>query len=216
MKILVILFIFISSSYADIVQDLHTEIEQDFIPKLTDKFGDCGEKSCIEFNDGKYYFKGADKKVCLPWTACSFYSCMEEKYKCESQKINYFTELAEPTCNQYVKNIGNNYYSQEGKEWVYSVMVCLQKGLIEECEINENCDLANPRVSCPHIVEFTLDYHPGCYTNSGVGVCHLSFQDKWRIWNTVYPFMTKRERKQAWKVVWYCLTPNKSEMPRGF
>lgn len=215
-----ILFFYAVPVYAGILNDLQTDIIENFIPQLEDKFGYCGDKSCIEYDDGKYLLKLPDKEVCLPWTECSFYRCMEEKYDCASQGVNYFTELAEPTCNKYVENIGIDHYSQEGKEWVYSVMVCLQKGLITECEIDGNCEFASPapsaRVSCQHIVDFTLDYHPGCYINSGVGVCNLSFRDKWRIWNTVYPFMTKRERKQAWKVVWYCLFPNKSEMPRGF
>ena len=216
MKKLLLTLIYCASLQANIITDLQTSVIEDFIPLLENKFGSCGEKSCIEYDDGKYYFKGESERVCLPWTACSFYSCMEDKYNCEEQKVNYFTELAEPTCNQYVKNIGDNVYSQEGKEWVYSVMVCLQKGLIEECSLNDNCDIATPRVSCQHIVDFTLDYHPGCYIGSGVGVCNLSFSDKWKIWKTVNPFMTKDERKQAWRVVWYCLSPNKSKMPRGF
>lgn len=201
---------------ASIENDLQTDIRENFIPLLEDKFGICGEKSCIEYDEGKYILKLPQKDICLPWTACSFYRCMEDQYHCENQGVNYFTDLAEPTCNKYVENIGNNHYSQEGIEWVYTVMVCLQKGLIQECEIDGNCDLSQPRVSCNHIVDFTLDYHPGCYINSGVGVCNLSFQDKWKIWNTVNPFMTKQERKQAWKVIWHCLLPIKSEMLRGF
>lgn len=214
-----ILFLFWTVSlHADVINQVQTDILQNYIPTLEEKFGYCGDKTCIEFRDGKYYLNLPKKEICLPWTACSFYDCMEEKYNCEDQGVNYFTELAVPTCSKYMENIKNDVYSPEARDWVYEVMVCLQKGLIDECEVGEKCDLARPqpRISCNYIVDFTLEFHPGCYINSGVGVCNLSFRDKWRIWKTIHPFMTKREKRQAWKVIWYCLFPNKSEMPRGF
>jgi len=92
-------------------------------------------------------------------------------------------------------------------------MVCLQKGLIDECEVKGNCqqttDLLERKKTCEHITEFTLAYHPGCYINSGVGICKLPLKDKHSIWKTVSPFLTERERQEAYKVIFHCLKPKK-------
>jgi hypothetical protein len=136
---------------------------------------------------------------------------MEEKYQCESVGVNYFTKLAHPTCNAYVKNINEGIFTKAGVEWIYTVMVCLQKGLIDECEVKGNCptssDKKEQEKTCNHITEFTLAYHPGCYINSGVGVCKLPMKDKLNIWKTVGPYLTARERQEAYKVVFQCYNP---------
>ena len=217
MKIKIFLFsliiVFAQKASADwsIKQKLENEIINLYLKKLEAKFGDCGAtpSSCISNRDNYMVATLPRGEICLPYTMCGFYHCMENKYHCSDVGVNYFTELAYPTCSQYTQNIQENKFSQLGVEWIYSVMVCLQKGLVEECEINGNCQQKSPRKICDHITDFTLAYHPGCYINSGVGVCHLPLKDKLAIWKTVSPFMTKRERQQAYKVVFHCLLPTK-------
>lgn len=192
---------------------LQLELKYRYLKTLEDKFGDCGSypDSCLSRLDDYMVANLPKKEVCFPYTMCGFYHCMENTYHCSDVGVNYFTELAFPTCSQYEANIKDNKFTDQGVEWIYSVMVCLQKGLINECMINGNCQTANnsteQRKTCDHITEFTLAYHPGCYINSGVGVCHLPMKDKVNIWKTVSPFMTKRERQEAYKVVFECLNP---------
>jgi len=188
---------------------LEHEIQTNYLTFLVSKLGDCSGdiSSCIQAKDDYMIASFRSKEICLPYTKCGFYHCMEKEYQCEQVGVNYFTELAFPTCSQYMKNIEDNQFSDEAVEWIYSVMVCLQKGLIEECEVKGNCNQESKKQTCDHITEFTLKFHPGCYINSGVGVCHLPLKDKMAIWKTVNPFMTKREREGAYKVIFSCLKP---------
>lgn len=211
--ILLLLFSLYSlSSYSNetnIKSILEAEIKTTYIDFLKSHFGECSgsDKSCIREEDNYLVASFRSKEICLPYTKCGFYHCMEKKYQCEEVGVNYFTELAFPTCNQYVKNISDNKFSNVAVEWIYSVMVCLQKGLVEECEVRGNCEKESRKKTCDHITDFTLKYHPGCYLNSGVGVCHLPLKDKLAIWKTVNPFMTKREREEAYKVIFSCIKP---------
>lgn len=198
---------------------LQNELQQNYLPKLEEKWGKCDPllSSCLKLvvtNDQRENFMKAylpSGNVCFPYTLCGFYHCMENKYNCSAVGVNYFTELAFPTCNAYEENIAKNKFSNKAIEWIYTVMVCLQKGLVTECEIEEKCPMDNSqhlqKKTCDHITEFTLQYHPGCYIKSGVGVCHLPLADKLAIWKTVNPFMTARERKEAYKVIFDCFNP---------
>lgn len=194
---------------------LESELKTTYLHSLEKKWGDCGTspESCLTKKDEYLYLSLPQKEICFPYTMCGFYHCMEEKYQCESAGVNYFTKLAFPTCSKYVENIQSLKFTKLGVEWIYNVMVCLQKGLIEECEIKGNCQVSNDSLqrkkTCEHITDFTLSYHPGCYINSGVGVCKLPLKDKINIWKTVSPFLTERERKEAYKLVFHCLKPNK-------
>ena len=98
----------------------------------------------------------------------------------------------------------------KGIDWIYRVMVCLQKGLVEECDANGNCvipqDQTQGENTCDYITDYTLKFHPGCYINSGVGICQLPIKDQLAIWKTVEPYLTKRERQEAYKVMWHCLS----------
>lgn len=204
---------------ADIVKSLlQQELKTVYLKKLEQKFGDCGAnpESCLSQVDD-YMVANLPKaagEICFPYTMCGFYKCMEKNYRCSEVGVDYFTKLAFPTCSQYVKNIGQKKFSETGVKWIYSVMICLQKGLIDECVLNGDCPVSSDREqqkkTCDHITEFTLAYHPGCYINSGVGVCRLPLADKMAIWKTVSPFMTKRERQEAYKVIFNCLKPGKA------
>ena len=188
-----------------IVELLQNDIKKNYIPSLQEKLGRCQDENCI-IDNGKYLsLKTAEKEICLPYTQCGFYHCMESKYKCLDQGVNYFTHLAFPTCSQYTKNIKKKYFSQKGIDWIYSVMVCLQKGLVDECEVAGNCHKINPKKSCDYITDFTLKFHPGCYLNSGIGVCKLPLRDKINIFRTVGKYLTKRERQEAIEVVKTCI-----------
>jgi hypothetical protein len=214
-KIILFSLLILSSqiAFADLAikEKLESEVTNFYLKKLEVKFGDCGAtpSSCISKREDYMVASLPKDEVCLPYTMCGFYHCMENKYHCSDVGVNYFTELAFPTCSEYTKNIKQNQFSRVGVEWIYSVMVCLQKGLIDECEINGNCQQKTPKKICEHITDFTLAYHPGCYIKSGVGVCHLPMKDKLAIWKTVSPYMTKKERKEAYKVVFHCLLPIK-------
>ena len=192
---------------------LEKELKTTYLASLEKKWGDCGStpESCLTKKDDYQYLTLPKKESCFPYTTCGFYNCMEEKYQCESVGVNYFTKLAHPTCSAYVKNINDGVFTKAGVEWIYTVMVCLQKGLIDECEVKGNCptsaDKKEQKKTCNHITEFTLSYHPGCYINSGVGVCKLPIKDKINIWKTVGPFLTEREKQEAYKVVFQCFNP---------
>lgn len=196
---------------------LEKDLKTNYLLTLEKIWGDCGStsESCLTKKDDYQYLTLPKKESCFPYTTCGFYNCMEEKYKCESVGMTYFTKLAHPTCSAYVKNISQGMFTKAGVEWIYSVMVCLQKGLIDECEINDNCPISTNTSNngeliktCNHITEFTLAYHPGCYINSGVGVCKLPMKDKLNIWKTVGPYLTGRERIEAYKVVFHCYFPH--------
>ncbi|MFA6236008.1 MAG: hypothetical protein WC635_01670 [Bacteriovorax sp.] len=198
---------------------LQLELTTSYIKKLEAKFGECGadSSSCLTPRDNYMIVSLPKAEICFPYTMCGFYHCMEKKYRCDDVGINYFTKLAFPTCSAYEANIKSKLFTDKGVEWIYSVMVCLQKGLIDECEVNENCPVGKNSIdqkkTCEHITDFTLAYHPGCYIKSGVGVCHLPLKDKLNIWKTVNPFMTARERQEAYKVIFECLIPDGYAQP---
>lgn len=217
---LIFTFFFLNTSFGfqlpngdQIKIKLQNDLKTQYLKKLEEKFGDCGSspESCLSKKDDYMIANLKKNEVCFPYTMCGFYHCMENTYHCNDVGINYFTDLAFPTCSAYEANIKKGNFSDRGVEWIYSVMVCLQKGLVDECFINGNCqatsDTQMQKKTCHHITEFTLAYHPGCYINSGVGVCHLPLKDKLNIWKTVNPYMTKRERQEAYKVIFECITP---------
>lgn len=186
---------------------LQAELWENYFPNLESLYGHCDNPPCIKKrDDGAYELLTLRGKICLPYTNCEFYQCMEEKYQCSSVGVNYFTELAHPTCRQYLNNIDLGEFTSKGVEWIYSVMVCLQKGLVEECEVEGKCSQDNLKKTCDYITDFTLKFHPGCYINSGVGVCKLPMKDKAAIWKTVKPYLTTRERVEAYKVIFHCIT----------
>lgn len=216
--IVILMLIFSGTVFANqaemVKERLQSHLKNEYLPALESIWGKCPEgQTCLNQQEDYMYLSLPKKNVCFPYTMCGFYHCMEEKYQCESVGVNYFTKLAFPTCSQYVANIGKNQFTQKGVEWIFNVMVCLQKGLVDECEVKGNCPESNePREqkkTCEHITDFTLSYHPGCYINSGVGVCKLPLRDKMAIWRTVSPYLTDREREEAYKVVFYCLNPMK-------
>lgn len=199
----------------DIKRVIQNNLKTNYLSSLEKIWGDCGStpESCLTNKDDYKYLTLPKQETCFPYTLCGFYNCMEDKYQCESVGVNYFTKLAHPTCSAYVKNIDEGKFSKVGVEWIYTVMVCLQKGLIDECVVNGNClPAANANKeeqlkTCNYITEFTLSYHPSCYINSGVGVCKLPLKDKMNIWKTVGPYLTEREKQEAYKVIFQCFTP---------
>ena len=199
-----------SSQSNEIVSNLKEKLETVYLNSSLkrSKEGKCelgSYKECL-FKGSEYWQVRMDgKNACFPSTLCGYYQCMESQYQCSQYGVNYFTDLAFPTCSQYVKNINEGRFSKDGIEWIYSVMVCLQKGLFEECELNGRCNKQNDEETCHHIVDFTLKFHPGCYIGSGIGICNLKLKDQINIWRTVGPYLTKRERVEAFKVVKSCL-----------
>lgn len=191
-----------SSTVISVLQD-HLLLE--YKPYLENILGTCDSGDCLRHTNDGSLLQVKDREICFPNTNCNFYLCMEKKYRCSDVDVHYFTKLAYPTCNAYSQNLQKNKFTQKGVEWIYNVMVCLQKGLVEECEVEGNCSQENQRKICDHITDFTLSFHPGCYINSGVGVCRLPLKDQINIWKTVGPYLTDRERVEAYKVVAYCL-----------
>lgn len=185
---------------------LQRELVEDYLPRLEDLWGKCAgsPEHCLSFFDDSARLSLPQRNLCFPYTGCAFYRCMEEKYHCSDVGVTYFTQLAFPTCSTYVENIEKGWFSKQGVEWIYEVMVCLQRGLIDECEVLGRCPAERRKETCEHITEFTLKFHPGCYINSGVGVCNLPLSDQINIWRTVYPYLTAREREEASKVMAYC------------
>ncbi|MBC7713193.1 MAG: hypothetical protein H7177_07635 [Rhizobacter sp.] len=217
MKVLLLIILFpvlvwAASPEAAIKGQLEYELKSSYLNSLEKIWGKCGSSpsSCLNLKDDYQLLTLPKKETCFPYTMCGFYNCMEDKYHCSDVGVNYFTQLAHPTCSAYVKNISDDKFTKAGVEWIYTVMVCLQKGLVDECEVKGNCNLDSQKKTCDHIVDFTLAYHPGCYINSGIGVCHLPMKDKTAIWKTVSPFLTNRERQEAYKVIFQCLIPAKT------
>ena len=197
----------------EIKEILEADLKTNYLSSLEKKWGDCGSspESCLSKKDDYLYLNLPKKESCFPYTTCGFYNCMEETYQCQSVGVNYFTKLAHPTCTAYVKNINEGKFTKDGVEWIYSVMVCLQKGLVDDCVVKGNCVPTNNKKerlkTCNYITEFTLSYHPTCYLNSGVGVCKLPLKDKINIWKTVGPYLTGREKQEAYKVIFQCFDP---------
>jgi hypothetical protein len=187
-------------------EELRTNYLKDVLQRSVESKCELGSfKDCLVENKEHWQVRLDGKSRCYPSTLCGYYQCMESEYQCSQYGVNYFTDLAYPTCSQYVQNINEGKFSKDGVEWIYSVMVCLQKGLFEECEIQGNCNKESNKKSCEHIVDYTLKFHPGCYLESGIGICNLKLKDQINIWRTVGPYLTKRERLEAYKVVKECL-----------
>ena len=192
---------------------LENNLKTTYLTSLEKKWGDCGStpESCLTKKVDYLYLTLPKKETCFPYTTCGFYNCMEDIYQCESVGVTYFTKLAHPTCSAYVENINEGLFSKDGVEWIYSVMVCLQKGLVDECVVNGNCIPSTNKKekleTCNYITEFTLAYHPSCYLKSGIGVCKLPMKDKLNIWKTVGPYLTGREKQEAYKVIFQCFNP---------
>lgn len=188
------------------LQELNEDLKNAYFREAQAILGTCESGDCLKVKEGAKVFEDElGEEHCYPNTNCDFYDCMEKKYQCMDVDVIYFKKLAKPTCEAYVSNIKKGIFSEKGKDWIYRVMVCLQKGLFDECSLKGNCPTSeNNEKTCKHITEFTLEFHPGCYINSGVGVCKLPIKDQLNIWKTVGPYLTKRERQEAMKVVRYC------------
>jgi len=194
------------ASADQIIGELKSDLLGRYLTDAQDLLGECTEKPCLSKSKESWLIKGLDNKAhCYPGTNCGYYKCMEKTYGCSEVGFNYFSELAYPTCSSYVDRVARGKFTQDGVDWIYSVMVCLQKGLFEECAVKGNCQKEDRAKACEHIVEFTLEFHPGCYINSGVGVCKLPLSDQLAIWKTVRPYLSKRETIEAFKVVYQCL-----------
>jgi hypothetical protein len=192
-----------------IISKLQKQIKGDYLDALKAQWGECPSGNCLGKISDVYTYQFQKRSICLPYTSCGFYKCMEDKYQCKSVRSNYFTDLAYPTCSTYMKNINRNYFTKKGINWIYSVMVCLQQGLIQECDEKDNCTKSTRKDTCEHITKYTLEFHPSCYLNSGVGVCKLPLKDKINVWRTVAKYLTSDETVQAFKVVFKCLSPKK-------
>lgn len=190
---------------SQVMFELEQDLMENYRPYLESQLGTCQDENCLSISEEGSVLKVASKSVCFPYTNCGFYKCMEDKYRCSEVGVHYFSKLAYPTCSAYRANIKKNKFTQKGVEWIYNVMVCLQKGLVEECDVQGNCAQETRKKVCDHITDYTLSFHPSCYINSGVGVCKLPLKDQLNIWKTVGPFLTDRERVEAYKVVAYCL-----------
>lgn len=192
-------------------KSLQNELNTNFLDSLVSVLGECKQSPCVQKKNGYQLLKlEKNNQICFPNTDCEFYRCMEEKYQCMKYGFEYFEKLAYPTCSNYLKRLNENKFSMKGIDWIYRVMVCLQKGLVEECDANGNCvipqDQTQGENTCDYITDYTLKFHPGCYINSGVGICQLPIKDQLAIWKTVEPYLTKRERQEAYKVMWHCLS----------
>lgn len=189
--------------------ELRTELKTKYLQSLVSELGPCLTSPCLT-NKSTYDILNLKNRegICFPDVDCEFYKCMEEKHQCMDEGYEYFEKLAYPTCSNYVKRIGLNKFTEIGVDWIYRVMVCLQKGLVDECDKNGNClpSKNTNQKNCDYMTEFTLEFHPGCYINSGVGICQLPMRDQLAMWKTVLPYLTKREKREAYKVMWHCLT----------
>jgi hypothetical protein len=178
MKLLLCFLLMVTPLFAqDVKQELERHLQQEYLEQVLETHGPCfGDQDCLIDQKTHVEIQLEQQTLCYPYTRCGFYECMETQYPCSSVGLNYFTKLAAPTCRNYVSNIQQDRFSQEGVEWIYEVMVCLQKGLFEECGLEGRCQRATVRESCEYIVDFTLSFHPGCYLESGLVYANSVFK----------------------------------------
>ncbi len=224
MKNLVVFFIILlfnggalartSSRYVENAKaQLHQNLHGAYLQEVMALLGECNylssQRECLNFVGDWVTLKTSAGEACYPYTMCGYYQCMEERYQCSRVGFPYLNRLAYPACKYYERNIQRGHFTRAGVEWVYQVMVCLQKKLFEECEVKGSCpaEQEDRQSTCGHITEITLDHHLSCYLDSGVGVCHLPFKDKMGIWRTLSKFLTPREIEEAYKIIFHCIKP---------
>ena len=97
---------------------LENHLKTNYLQSLEQQWGKCAgdPESCLLDQDDYKIVNLPKKESCFPYTVCGFYDCMEQKYECSTVGIDYFTKLARPTCNAYVKNIQAEKFSKLGVE----------------------------------------------------------------------------------------------------
>ena len=134
------------------------------------------------------------RDTCLnpPMKSCLFYTdCMEAKVSCGAS--GYAIGYGSKYCNKYVNRLA--FFTSQGQDWIYKVMICLQKGLVVPLK---NCDN-----NCETLKQIAFASHPGCYINSGV--CDLPVKDFINIIKTVGGDLTDMAAlKQALQTVTGC------------
>lgn len=100
----------------------------------------------------------------IPPQSCDFYtSCAEETLHCGSD--GYPVRYGAKNCGRFVHNLGA--FSPSGQAWVWRVMTCLQRALVEP--------VGRCGATCQVIEDAAFASHPVCYVDSGV--CDLPLQD---------------------------------------
>lgn len=77
-------------------------------------------------------------------------------------------------CNKYLASALS--FSPEGREWIQSVLVCLQRALVPSL---------SSKPSCQRLKEIAFDSHPRCYTEPK-SICDLPTDDWWRVFGVVW------------------------------
>lgn len=100
-----------------------------------------------------------------PPQTCTFYSsCAEAALPCGSS--GYAIGYGLRNCNKFMQRL--SHFSAAGQAWIFRVMTCLQKFLI-------NGPLQRCTLDCSSLKSDAFGSHPICYVNSGV--CDLPISD---------------------------------------
>lgn len=100
-----------------------------------------------------------------PPQTCTFYSsCAEAALPCGNS--GYAIGYGLKNCNKFMQRL--THFSAAGQAWIFRVMTCLQKFLI-------NGPLQRCGLDCSSLKSDAFGSHPTCYVNSGV--CDLPISD---------------------------------------
>lgn len=110
-----------------------------------------------------------------PPQTCAFYrTCAEAALPCGAS--GYALGYGQANCDRFLRRL--SHFSQQGQAWIFRVMTCLQRFLIDG-------PLLRCGLTCDALKEDAFSSHPGCYLDSGV--CALP------VWDWVQLVVTIRE-----------------------
>ncbi|PIK13651.1 hypothetical protein [Halobacteriovorax sp. JY17] len=104
---------------------------------------------------------------------CEYYSCVEEQRHCGDK--GYLIGFGKKYCMKFSSD--EDYFSDEGKEWIQKVRECLIK----------NLDLPSIDMSCKKFKRAQIKSHVPCYMESGY--CELSRSDRYAVKKVIFKSM---------------------------
>lgn len=106
---------------------------------------------------------GSSTGSCKPASDnCTFYSCLEDEYKCGP--TDYPIAYGLKYCEKF--GTASSKFSPLGQTWIRNVRLCLQKALVSEARCKSNCSMIRADAIASHIE---------CYISNGV--CDLATSD---------------------------------------
>ena len=103
--------------------------------------------------------------------SCGVYeSCFAHYCDCSSSPDEYMMSYGKAYCEKF---LGNADFSDAGKAWRDSTLVCLQEAIVPDLNIVEPPQACN----CSAMRQKAFDSHVACYTQPGKSICDLPVDD---------------------------------------